>query len=156
MYTTAGQMHASPHGKEKNPFQSETHATHKSTTNIFRKHLCNVFPFTQTTETRSLMPEMPAFRAVSQQLCPLLCSPQSATTRNLLWQLEMDECDLTWVMEHRKVCAGASGQGFLLHKRTHPRRHFTSCICRQWEDVIIRLVAILVPWGNGYEDKKKR
>lgn len=131
MYTTAGQMHASPHGKEKNPFQSETHATHKSTTNVSRKHLCNVFPFTQTTETRSLMPEMPAFRAVSQQLCPLRCSPQSATTRNLLWQLEMDECDLTWVMEHRRVCDGASGQGFLLHKRTHPRRHFTSCICRQ-------------------------
>lgn len=117
--------------KKRNPFQSETHVTRKSTTNVFWKHLCNVFPFTQTTETRSLMPEMPAIRAVSQQLCPLLCSPQPATTRNLLWQLEMDECDLTWVMEHIRVCAGASGQGLLLHKRTHRRRHFTSCICRQ-------------------------
>lgn len=25
----------------------------------------------------------------------------------------MDECDLTWVTEHRGMCAGASGRGFL-------------------------------------------
>lgn len=116
---------------KKNPFQSETHVICKRTTNVFQKHLCNVFPFTRTSETKSLMPELPAIRAASQQLCPHLCSAQPATTRNLLWQLEMDECDLTWVMEHRRVCAGASGQGFLLHKRTHPGRHFTPCICRQ-------------------------
>lgn len=82
---------------KKNPFQSETHVICKRTTNVFQKHLCNVFPFTRTSETKSLMPELPAIRAASQQLCPHLCSAQPATTRNLLWQLEMDECDLTWV-----------------------------------------------------------
>lgn len=55
---------------------------------------------------------------------PLLCSPWLATPRNISWQLDTDECDLTWVIEHGGMYAEASGQGFLLYKKDTPEKTF--------------------------------
>lgn len=131
--------------------RKKIHAKCRSITNVCREHLCNVFPFTPNHWNQIINARVACYQDCLLTAVPSPLQSLASHTKESFWQLDMEECDLTWVWKEEGCVLELLGKGSSFIEG-HAWEDILLPVLADNEktNVIIRLVAILGPWGNGY------